>query len=374
MIKNYYNKYLAASKSQKSRILSILEENTGLHRKHLIRRLNQYPIPRKKRGGSKPIYPVKETEELLQLLWECHDYSCAELMHSTLNDMIDTLYYHGDIPPHISKKTIDLVRKIPMGTLKWKLKGLVRPPSIYQSSYQNRSKWQLKKDVVVNTKMNKANQLGYLELDFVDHTGENASGIFARSLCCVDVYTQFICRYCVLGKRKASVITAFEDIVGLIPFTIKHLHTDNEPNLLTSMILQQAVHKSIGISRSRSYRKEDNGHVEQKNGDKIRRLVGYRRFDTKQHVALLNQIYSIDDLIQNHFVASKRVLKKEYASNGKLIRRAYDEGATPYLRAIQSNEITEEEKEELEMLHKRLNPLELMRNRTILIKKLRGLR
>ena len=34
--------------------------------------------------------------------------------------------------------------------------------------------------------------------------------------------------------------------------------------------------------RSRPYKKNDNAHVEQKDGDKVRKLVGYFRYDSKE--------------------------------------------------------------------------------------------
>ena len=51
---------------------------------------------------------------------------------------------------------------------------------------------------------------------------------------------------------------------------------------------------------------KDNGHVEQKNGDKIRALVGYYSYTTQEQADLLNKIYQIDDLFQNHFIPSLR--------------------------------------------------------------------
>lgn len=58
-------KYQKASKFQKARILNMLVEQTGMHRKSLIRKLNKAPS-KNKRGGSKPIY-TKDSIEILKL-------------------------------------------------------------------------------------------------------------------------------------------------------------------------------------------------------------------------------------------------------------------------------------------------------------------
>lgn len=372
----YYKEYPSASRKRKSDILNILEHNTGLHRKHLIRKLSIHSKQRKKkpRGGSKPKYPPKETKEILELVWKSTDYSCGELVHPQISETIDALLTRGYLDA-FSSEIIGLVRLIPLGTLKVKLKKLTKPPSFFSdSSYQNRSRWQLKKQVPINTRMNLSRQAGCLELDFVDHNGGNSSGSFVRSLCCVDVFTQYVSRYSIRGKHKSSVICAFDNVLEHMPFRIRELHTDNEPNLLTSMVLQQASRADINISRSRSYRKEDNGHVEQKNGDKIRRLVGYKRYDTEEEVKLLNIIYSYDDIIQNHFVGSRRVVEKVYDEAGRVIKRRYDTAKTPHQRVMESCEVSKEAKEKLKNLHLSLDPLKLVERRNLFIKKLRAVR
>ncbi len=57
--------------------------------------------------------------------------------------------------------------------------------------------------------------------------------------------------------------------------------------------------RSFVLSRSRPYKKNDNAHVEQKNDDKVRKLVGYFRYDTQQQIDLLNQLYKKTDLLQS---------------------------------------------------------------------------
>mgnify|MGYP001627712673 CR=1 FL=1 len=42
------------------------------------------------------------------------------------------------------------------------------------------------------------------------------------------------------------------------------------------------------MTRSRPYKKNDNAHIEQKNGTDVRGLVGYRRYDTRAQCDLLN--------------------------------------------------------------------------------------
>jgi hypothetical protein len=47
----------------------------------------------------------------------------------------------------------------------------------------------------------------------------------------------------------------------------------------------------VGFTRSRPYKKNDNGHVEQKNWTHVRQLLGYNRLDDPGLLAPINALY-----------------------------------------------------------------------------------
>ena len=114
--------------------------------------------------------------------------------------------------------------------------------------------------------------------------------------------------------------------------------------------------------------------MEKKNGDKIRGLVGYRRYDTDEDVEILNKIYALDDLFQNHFITSMRLIKKIYNDDEKLIKKIYDTAKTPYKRVLDDKMISEKVKRGLKLVHRGLNPLKLKEERDKLIRKLKSSR
>lgn len=366
-MKNIQN-YLNASKSQKVKILDMLVTQTGMHRKSIIRRINR-PLRVNKRGGSKPKYPP-QVVDILKIIWNSMDYICAELLHPQIEDVVQVLFESKRLE-NFSLELINLVKNIPLGTLKNKLRGINLDQS-KGSYYFRRSGNNLKKTVPISTDMNTSTHAGCIEIDFVDHNGGDSSGQFARTMCAVDVFTQFINREAIRGKLEEKVQKVCGNTLNLFPFKPLKVHSDNESALLKSLIYQQANRMDLQISRSRSYQKQDNGHVEQKNGDKIRKLVGYRRYDSLEHENLLNQIYHIDDLFQNHFIPSMRLKEKLYDENGKLLRKIYDKAQTPYQRVLADVTIAEENKQSMKDLHKVLNPLELKEQRDKLIRKLRS--
>ena len=363
-------KYKKSSKSDKSKIIDNLISSTGLHRKSVIRQLNSSKINSNSRGGSKSKYPPASLK-LIESVWRLRDCVCAELLHPFVSETLDSMQKSG-LLLRIDHSIVDIVRNIPLGTLKLKIADFSRSNDF---KYSHRSKKNsLKQFVVVNTSMNKSSNAGSLELDFVDHCGSSQKGQFARTLCCVDVFTQFISRCAVIGKSKETTQLSFQKSLDRIPFHIHKLHTDNEPSLINSLLFQQAKSNQISISRSRPYHKQDNGHVEQKNGDKIRNLVGYRRYDSNIHLALLNELYEIDDLYQNHFIASRKLIEKVYADNGKLINKSYDQPKTPHQRVLDDLSVDEITKSTLIKLHESLNLVELKGKRDKILTKLRSCR
>lgn len=361
-------RYLKADLAHKTVILNELVQTTGQHRKSLIRSLNKLRLGHgNPHGGSKPKYPM-ETMSIFYLIWEANDFVCAERLYPQIRDTLRDLRDHGYLND-FNSEGINLVESVPLGTLKLKLHQLPRPVAL--SSKGKNYGTELKRVIPINTQLGKAILPGFLGIDFVDHNGGDSSGPFARTLSVVDVKVQWHIKRATLGKDSFAVKDVMDYAIPQFPFTIRALHSDNEPALLFSIFQHSQRRTKIAVSRSRPYQKEDNGHVEQKNGDKIRNLVGYKRFDTKEDVDSLNAVYALDDLLQNHFVPSMRLKEKEYNQMGKLLRKTYDNAQTPYQRLLNEKTVSTKTKLAQILLHKKLDRLQLKHERDRLLKRLR---
>jgi len=61
----------------------------------------------------------------------------------------------------------------------------------------------------------------------------------------------------------------------------------------------------VGFPRSRPYKKDDIGHVEQKNWTHVRRLLGYDRLEDPRLVDLINALYrECWEPLHNYFLQS----------------------------------------------------------------------
>jgi len=63
-----------------------------------------------------------------------------------------------------------------------------------------------------------------------------------------------------------------------LPFPLLGFDTDNDSVFMNQTIKDWCEAAQVMFTRSRPYRKNDQAHVEQKNGAILRRMVGYRRY------------------------------------------------------------------------------------------------
>ncbi len=70
--------YQQAKRGERSRLLSEMQEVTGLHRKSILRLLHASSLARKKRTTPRQRTYGLATEQVILLVWESLDYVCAE--------------------------------------------------------------------------------------------------------------------------------------------------------------------------------------------------------------------------------------------------------------------------------------------------------
>ena len=126
--------------------------------------------------------------------------------------------------------------------------------------------------------------------------------------------------------------------------------------------------EKITFTRSRPYKKNDQAHVEQKNGSVIRRAVGYDRFEGVDAWNKLLDLYRVLRLYVNFFQPSLKLLKKERI--GAKIRKRYDKARTPYQRLMGSEQLDISAKQKMTELYLTLDPVALFEQLAHLQRKL----
>jgi len=107
---------------------------------------------------------------------------------------------------------------------------------------------------------------GFMEIDLVAHCGGNVSGAYLNTLVLTDIATGWIECVPLLSKSAADVILALRLAKELLPFPLLGIDSDNGTEFINYDLLNFCKEEKITFTRSRSYKKNDQAHVEQKNG------------------------------------------------------------------------------------------------------------
>lgn len=328
------------------------------------RRQTKYSKKEKKVGRKQKYFRTHKL--LIEKVWTLSGEICAERLFSMLNEYINELKKNQKLKNFNDDIVLDC-KNISEISLK---RMLAKFPK--KRSRQHKSKAQIYKEVPIEAHFGKhSNELSHYEADFVEMSGGNGSGIFIQILNLSDVCTGWISRSAGLGKSQQSVETMYFKALPKLWDEPIAIHPDNAKTILN--VLMEEKRKSrpgLKISRSRPYKKNDNAHVEQKNNDKIRKLVGYLRFDTLEEEELLNDFFNIEDLISNFFIPSYKLTSKQYDDKKKVIKKIYDKPKTAYHRIIQNKELKEEIKMRLTTQKESLSLTELRKESDIIYTKL----
>jgi hypothetical protein len=201
---------------------------------------------------------------------------------------------------------------------------------------------------------------GFLEADLVAHCGDSTAGFYISTLCAVDIVTTWVELEAVWGQGQSRVGAALHHMRQRLPIPLLGFDSDNGTEFINYAMLEYCRREGITFTRSRPYKKNDNAHVEQKNGAVVRRIVGYDRYASQAAYAQLRRLYDLVRLHVNFFQPVQKLVSK--SRNGAKVTRRYDKAQTPYQRLIASNVLSKDKHRELQALYESLNPLQLRRD------------
>ncbi len=351
------DRYWQNSKTGKTKILDEFTKTTGLHRKAAIRLLNKETSKHSSKKRGRPRKYSHDAAEVLKTAWEAEDRICSKRLHPFLNDLVKILKKNNDI--EVTPAVETQLRQISPATIDRLLRpfrqqgnrrhfSTTRPGSLLKNAIPIRTfaDWQ-------------DNRPGFLEVDLVAHCGERVDGFFLYTLTAVDIATGWTECSGVWGKGQKRVGTAIHNIRTRMPFSLLGLDSDNGSEFINQNLYTWCQREGITFTRSRSYKKNDNCHVEQKNGALVRRVIGYQRYDSKEALEMLNRIYSLLRLYTNFFQPSMKLTGKH--RNGAKVYKTYDEAQTPCYRLLKSGILSAQEKRDLMDTFQNLSPVKLLK-------------
>jgi len=351
-------RYASGNRREKTKILDEFTASTNYSRKHaiaLLRRKEYSPAARRKKRPRPPRLYTEDVRQALVEVWEASNRLCSKRLVPYLPTFLRVLERYGHVKLdsktrhrllHISPATVDRLlyenRHGKMPSLAATRRGTL-----------------LKHQIPVRTFTDwNDNRVGFLEADSVAHCGSTMAGTFLNSFVLTDIKTGWTECVALLYKDQDFVVRALADVRCRFPFPIRGLDTDNGSEFITHTMYDYCQREKITFTRSRPYKKNDQCFIEQKNGQIVRRLVGYDRYEGMEAARILAELYSVIRLYVNFFQPSMRLLSKSRI--GAKTKRVYDTPRTPFDRVLTSEDVTASGKARLRRQYRTLDPVVLL--------------
>lgn len=328
-------RYLAMkTKRAKGVVLDEFCQTTDLSRKHAIKVLRSQREPLRS-AGRKPRYIG--AVDTLKSIWLLFDQPCSKLLHPVLASYVSSYEKHQGC---LDEETKKMLLQMSPSTID----RLLQPHRVRTSLWRGRGGpiAAMKAQVPVRSERWDGLGTGWLEADTVAHSGGSMEGCFAYTLTVTDTETQWTELRATWNKGGHATAERMSEIEHTLPFSIKGINTDNGPEFLNGHLIRYFKDREVVIpqSRSRPYHKNDNAHVEQKNGSHVRTLLGYDRFDDPDGITLLNEILELHSRWMNLFRPCMKLLSK--SKEGHRYKKKYDKPMTPAQRLLKQPGLTKD--------------------------------
>ena len=351
-------RYRAAPRAEKRRLLDEVVAVTGMHRKAAIRLLRRTPRERRPGAGGRPRAYGADVARVAEVLWQASGRIGAHRLHPFVPELLDTLTRFGELAlaPAVDK----LVRQASRPTLA-RLLAPARAQYPPRGATITRPGAELRQSIPIRTfgEWDEV-QPGFCEIDLVAHCGSSTRGFYVCTLCAVDIATMWIELEPVWGKSQKRVGGAIQHVWRRLPMPLQGLDSDNGSEFINHHLYEWCQRYGVTFTRSRPWKKNDSAHVEQKNGAVVRQLVGYDRFASRAAYAQLRRVYELARWHVNFFQPVQKLVTKTRV--GARAHRVYDGAQTPYQRLCASGALAPAKRAELDRLYHSLNPLRLRRD------------
>lgn len=342
-------RYLKGSRKQKSLILDEFCATTELTRKHAIRLLNNEIKSHREHPGPKYRYGP-EVRQHVVILWEACGRLCSKKMVPAIKRWLP--FYEAAtgetriLLTEISSSTIDRI--------------LHEHRELVRKGRGTTSPSLLKNKIPIKLLDSSIIEPGFIEADTVAHCGTSMAGEFMNSLTMTDIFSGWTEVRAVWGKRSEAVLNAVKAIEDTLPFKIKGFASDNGNEFLNNDLWTYFHNRKekVDFVRRRPYKKNDNAHVEQKNWTHVRQLLAYDRLDTNWDVEYINDMYKNYWLPLWNFFTPVMKLKSKTRVGGRIVK-VHDEPKTPFERLLESEHLSQDEKQALLSRAEHLNPFAL---------------
>lgn len=354
--------YDKAGKAKRSRILDEVRETLGYTRKYVIKLLTGNIRYRERKGRGRT-YGTSVLENVRRI-WETVGCPCTTYFVAELPRIVRE--YEECVALIKPREDRDAILSMSASTLDRAFKGL---PRIKPFSVKPNRRSGLNRPILDAIECKSGEEVmachvrpGDTQIDTVAHCGGDMRGNFFWTLTQTDRNTQWTEITTTWNRGMHNTVSALKRLERRFPFPVTAEHEDNGPEFINyAMAEMQGRRKDMSISRSRFYRKNDNAHVEQKNGSVVRELFGELRLDCQDLEPDLMRLEAEWSDYCNFFRPTKMIIAKTKKPDGKGYIRKYqpDGPRTPYQRVLESGVLDEDSAKALKARYEKLNGIQL---------------
>jgi len=346
--------YQQASPAQKTLLLDSFVEWTGYSRKYAIALLNhgehdQQTIQRRRLPQYGPAVQLA-----LFLAWKATHYVCAKRLLPSLPSLVALLEQHGHL--QITEEEHRQLLAMSLSTAERLLRTQRKPRLHGLSTTTPGPRYKAQIPVCVFSAWEE-DRPGFVEIDLVAHCGEHLDGSFLYTLTLTDLATGWTECLPLLEKSADVVLAALAQARTLLPFPLLGIDTDSGSEFLNAEVVANCEQEHLTFMHGRPGVKNDQSHVEQKNGAVVRKAVGCARLVGVQAYQQLREVYQVLRLVVNYFQPSLKL--QTHVPQGDQMRCVYDVAQTPLQRLLASGVLSEDRQRELRERVQQIDPLKL---------------
>ena len=362
LTKKFAREYASAGRAEKGVILDALVASTGWTRDH-ARRAIRAANARKGAAGQQQRKPRPRKYSydalvVLQEVWRLSGQPSGKYLAAIMDDTLERLVRFrelGKVAPRVTDPVLDELRSMSAATIDRYLKP--HKDAAYPVAVSGtKPSHILRSSIPVRTSMDDPLTVpGFLELDTVAHCGHTLKGEFLRTLTGTDPVSGWTMLRTIRNNAYVHVHGALEWMITNTPVPVAGVDFDNGSEFMNWGVIAWADKKNIPVTRGRPYKHNDNAHVEQRNGDWVRRHAFRYRYETDAEMALLNELWTLVMARKNHLLPCVKAIDWTHTTAGRK-KRVYDKPRTPYQRLLDTGVLDEKTRTRLEREHLKLNP------------------
>ena len=351
--------YSECSITKKSKLLDEVCCTTGLSRKHVNKLLTGQIRYREHPGRGKTY--TDEQLCYLRKIWRAIGCPCTKYLKVQIDYWVDQYtQFIANIPQSVQQA----ICKMSASTMDRALKGVKREkPGTMRRNRRSGTNKRLQNAIECRNGEEIMAALvtpGDMQVDTVALCGGNPNDNFWWICTLTDRHTQWTEISPTWNRGSHNTIGAIDRMVKRTPFPVNEIHGDNGPEFINwALAFYVNKRRKFRLSRSRKFHKNDNAHVETKNGSVVRELFGEGRIDDPDLFDDLERLCQEWSDFCNFFRPSKMLVSREKRANSKGFSLKHDQPKTPFQRLIDARILSSEQIAKLQAKRNSLNGMEL---------------